>query len=70
MRFLDTTTCQFVETDPRDVDYAILSHTWDPRGEQKYEELRRIQGQCVSKADTSIVPGVSKADVGSSIFCL
>ena len=45
MRFLDTWTGQFVERDPRDQEtrYAILSHTWDSKGEQTYQELRDIQ---------------------------
>ena len=43
MRFLDTTTCQFVERDPKEVKYAILSHTWDKNGEQTFQELRQIQ---------------------------
>ena len=42
MRFLDTTTGEFVERDPRRTRYAILSHTWG-KGEQTYEELKRIQ---------------------------
>ncbi|PIL28679.1 hypothetical protein GSI_08723 [Ganoderma sinense ZZ0214-1] len=50
MRVLDTVTGQFVEIDPRQKDnrsrplqYAILSHTWDPKGEQTYKQLRAIQ---------------------------
>ena len=46
MRLLDTTTCQFVDKNPKDTVYAILSHTWDTKkGEQTYEELKKIQ-QC------------------------
>ncbi|KAI1792682.1 heterokaryon incompatibility protein-domain-containing protein, partial [Ganoderma leucocontextum] len=44
MRLLDAVTGQFVEvTDSGAVEYAIFSHTWDPKGEQSYQELRRIQ---------------------------
>ena len=45
MRLLDTHTGQFVEKDPENEEtvYAILSHTWDGKGEQTYEELRDIQ---------------------------
>ena len=44
MRLLDTETGQFVEKDPKNTEYAILSHTWDTeKGEQTYEQLRKIQ---------------------------
>ena len=46
MRLLDTTTGAFVYKDPRkdvNLKYAILSHTWDPEGEQTYQELQKIQ---------------------------
>ncbi|KAM5531957.1 hypothetical protein V8D89_014357 [Ganoderma adspersum] len=43
MRLLDTETGQFVEADPQKTTYAILSHTWDQRGEQTHEELKKIQ---------------------------
>ena len=46
MRVLDTRTGQFVQINPRYVEYAILSHTWiHERGksEQTFEELRSIQ---------------------------
>ena len=48
MRLLDTETGQFVEKDPKEskLKYAILSHTWDSRGEQTYPELRKIQERC------------------------
>ena len=47
MRLLDTETGQFVEKDPEKdgTVYAILSHTWDAKGEQTYEELKKIQGR-------------------------
>ena len=44
MRLIDTETGLFVEIDnPRDHIYAILSHTWNGRGEQSYQEVREIQ---------------------------
>ena len=45
MRVLDTRTGQFVEFADLDqvVGYAILSHTWDPKGEQSFQELCDIQ---------------------------
>ncbi|KAM5542273.1 hypothetical protein V8D89_004146, partial [Ganoderma adspersum] len=44
MRFLDTTTCQFVDADPAKIEYSILSHTWDQvNGEQDLQALRKIQ---------------------------
>ena len=54
MRFLNTTTGEFVDRNPGETKYAILSHTWDPAGEQTYTELKDIQrrygprdrGQC------------------------
>lgn len=45
MRLIDTETGFFVEfTDFSTVPpYAILSHTWDSKGEQTYQEVREIQ---------------------------
>ena len=43
MRVLDTHTGRFVDKDPVDTEYAILSHTWDSEGEQTYKQLRKIQ---------------------------
>ena len=45
MRLLDTVTAKFVEKDPSDwrTKYAILSHAWDSKGEQTYQEVRGIQ---------------------------
>lgn len=43
MRLLETDTGQFAEFDDlTDLRYAILSHTWDPNGEQTYRELRKL----------------------------
>ena len=47
MRLLDTVTGQFVEVnDSGAVEYAILSHTWNPKGEQTFKELNEIQQHC------------------------
>ena len=45
MRLLNTDTGRFEEKDPANVNYAILSHTWDKegKGEQTYQEVRDIQ---------------------------
>ena len=43
MRLLDTEPGHFVERDPRETTYAILSHTWDDGGEQSHKELKKIQ---------------------------
>ncbi|PIL26675.1 hypothetical protein GSI_11251 [Ganoderma sinense ZZ0214-1] len=49
MRLLDTATGQFISKDPNDPEtkYAILSHTWDPEGEQTIHQLREIQKRYV-----------------------
>ena len=47
MRLLDTLTGEFKEVnDTKGAPYAILSHVWDPQGEQTYDELRKIQASC------------------------
>ncbi|KAI1786351.1 HET-domain-containing protein [Ganoderma leucocontextum] len=52
MRLLDTETGQFVEKDPEKTVYAILSHTWDTeKGEQAYEELKKIQRRYGTRSD-------------------
>ncbi|TBU26211.1 hypothetical protein BD311DRAFT_456989 [Dichomitus squalens] len=45
MRLLHNKTGQFVEFPDyqRAQPYAILSHTWNPKGEQTYQQLRKIQ---------------------------
>ncbi|TBU37123.1 hypothetical protein BD309DRAFT_1084866 [Dichomitus squalens] len=43
MRFLNTRTGEFVERDPKETEYAILSHVWDSQGEQSYMKLSEIQ---------------------------
>ncbi|KAM5546140.1 hypothetical protein V8D89_000266 [Ganoderma adspersum] len=54
MRLLNTETCQFVYKNPEETVYAILSHTWDPeKGEQNYEELKKIQQRCPSEPEAS-----------------
>ncbi|EJF59308.1 hypothetical protein DICSQDRAFT_128333 [Dichomitus squalens LYAD-421 SS1] len=43
MRLLDTRTGLFVFAhDPRQIRYAIVSHTWDPNGEQSYQVVLEI----------------------------
>lgn len=43
MRLLNTETGRFVEIfKPSEVEYAILSHTWDTEGEQTFQDARRI----------------------------
>ncbi|KAI0654094.1 heterokaryon incompatibility protein-domain-containing protein [Cubamyces menziesii] len=43
MRLLDTRTGQFVENvDPHRACYATLSHVWDSRGEQSYQQVLAI----------------------------
>ena len=44
MRLLDTQTGQFVDRNTKNLEYAILSHTWDnDKGEQTFKQLRKIQ---------------------------
>lgn len=44
MRLLDTRTGQFRWVDdPRQVRYAILSHTWNNNGKQTYRDLIELQ---------------------------
>ena len=59
MRLLDTYTGQFVEKDPQNSNtvFAILSHTWDPEGEQSFQELSEIQKRYISKS----LPALSRA---------
>ncbi|TBU47589.1 heterokaryon incompatibility protein-domain-containing protein [Dichomitus squalens] len=45
MRVLDTHTGEFKKIHPTEEAYAILSHTWDPAGEQSYHDLRRMQSK-------------------------
>ncbi|KAI1792716.1 HET-domain-containing protein [Ganoderma leucocontextum] len=57
MRFLHTTTGQFVDANPKDADYAILSHTWDRvTSEQTFQDLKRIQERYAAKAYRSVAP--------------
>ena len=54
MRVLDTHTGQFEDINPkRNIAYAILSHTWDPEGEQTYQKLRKIQKRYAPSDDSS-----------------
>ena len=53
MRLLNTRTGQFVENiDPKVTRYAILSHVWDIRGEQSYQQVLAIW-QKASRSSTS-----------------
>ncbi len=43
MRVLDTYSGHFVEKDTFDTDHiAIVSHTWDNKGEHTYKQLNKI----------------------------
>ncbi|KAM5546187.1 hypothetical protein V8D89_000313 [Ganoderma adspersum] len=68
MRLLDTNTGQFVEKDPEKTRYAVLSHTWDDKGEQTYEELKRIQRRYAPVSQTPLhsLPVRSEAVTSSS----
>ncbi|KAI1796879.1 HET-domain-containing protein [Ganoderma leucocontextum] len=56
MRLLNTETGQFVEIfKPSEVEYAILSHTWDPEGEQTFQDVRRIQSSIYFRTETVLV---------------
>ncbi|TBU30967.1 hypothetical protein BD311DRAFT_161152 [Dichomitus squalens] len=47
MRLLNVKTGQFeLVTDPREVRYAILSHTWNLEGEPTYQDVCQIQKRC------------------------
>ncbi|KAI0820307.1 heterokaryon incompatibility protein-domain-containing protein [Trametes gibbosa] len=55
MRLLDTTTYQlyFVQ-DPSQTAYAILSHVWDPRGEQTFQDVQAIHA--TARSTFEVVP--------------
>ena len=57
MRLLDAHSGQFVDRDSKDKKtvYAILSHTWNPKGEQTFGELREIQKRYAQKSSESPV---------------
>lgn len=57
MRLLDTETGLFFEvSDPVDVPYAILSHTWDgPNHEQTYQQVCAIQASYQSPSTLRII---------------
>ncbi|TBU51379.1 hypothetical protein BD310DRAFT_982665 [Dichomitus squalens] len=67
MRLLDTHTGQFVEKDPEDKNtkFAILSHTWDPKGEQTFKQLKKIQKRYVLQSQSS-QPGAGGSQPVSS----
>ena len=64
MRVLDTATGHFINIDPKDqtIKYAILSHTWRPKGEQTYQQLRAIQKQYVPSGDGDPCDDYSSSD--------
>ena len=72
MRLLDTHTGQFVEKDPKKEKtvYAILSHTWNPAGEQTFKELKRIQKRCLPSPSPCTTSLCSVTDVTLSTFPL
>ncbi|KAI0353254.1 HET-domain-containing protein [Trametes cingulata] len=53
MRLLNTFTGRFewIE-DPRKVRYAILSHTWSPKGEQSYQDVMMLQDAAQAREAT------------------
>ena len=56
MRLLHTGTGQFVVlSNAHDIEYAILSHTWDQGGEQTYQEVERIQTSPIFVFETLLV---------------
>ena len=56
MRLLDTHTGRFVNVhDPNSVEYAVLSHTWDPIGEQSYHDVLRIHTSLYFKVEAVTV---------------
>lgn len=56
MRLLDSETGHFVEKNPRETNFAILSHTWRPEGEQAYHELKIVQEQYENFSPSSPPP--------------
>ncbi|TBU58543.1 hypothetical protein BD310DRAFT_473834 [Dichomitus squalens] len=42
MRVLETSTGRFVDVNPIEVEYAILSHTWSEAGEQSYQDVIQL----------------------------
>ncbi|KAM5545998.1 hypothetical protein V8D89_000124 [Ganoderma adspersum] len=56
MRLLDTHIGRFVDVhDPNSVEYAVLSHTWDPTGEQSYDDVRPMHTSLCLKIEAIIV---------------
>ena len=68
MRLLNTESGRFAEfPNPlKRPPYAILSYTWDPDGEQTYQELKEIQ-DAVGAAFTIIIPtGIFNSPFGAN----
>ncbi|KAI1796934.1 hypothetical protein LXA43DRAFT_969528 [Ganoderma leucocontextum] len=57
----DTIHTQFVEKDPADTEYAILSHPWDSKGEQTYKQLRNRNDTIQPLSGTGTSPPRSEA---------
>ena len=56
MRLLNTETGRFIEIfKPSQVEYAILSHTWDPEGEQTFQDVRRFQSSAYFRTETAFL---------------
>ncbi|TBU21808.1 HET-domain-containing protein [Dichomitus squalens] len=64
MRILDTWTGQFVEVDPKETKFAILSHTWRER-EQTYDELKIVQARYGGPSRTGYTSRPSSPSFGS-----
>ncbi|KAI9058581.1 HET-domain-containing protein [Trametes sanguinea] len=61
MRILDTRTGHFRWIDdPERTPYAILSHTWDPEGEQSYQDLLKLQ--TIAPAPSHCAPSVDRPE--------
>ncbi|EJF59955.1 HET-domain-containing protein, partial [Dichomitus squalens LYAD-421 SS1] len=52
MRLLDTKTGHFVEKDPKETEYAILSHTWRSR-EQTFDQLQLADSSILDDPELS-----------------
>ena len=64
MRLLNTHTGQFVDFyDISNLRYAILSHTWDPHGEQTYQDVKEIQQRNPIQAHGTLPNPLNQAEV-------
>ncbi|KAI0330895.1 HET-domain-containing protein, partial [Cubamyces sp. BRFM 1775] len=74
MRLLNTRTGQFLEdVDPNATRYAILSHVWEIRGEQSYQQIRgfcavaREHGYTLGWIDSCCIDKTSSAELTEAI---